>query len=96
VSCGITKKADAEAIVLSVVRAENPGITVTLNTEFDRDLGEDGIARRRYFVPMRNRFKDQGCRFKSLSSNHMSRFKERTIVNVRDLAEVAFGDRASL
>jgi hypothetical protein len=96
--CGLKKRDQAETIVLKVVRSKNPNVQhITLNTPFgDSGLGEDGIARRRYYIPIHTRFKEEGCTFKDFTANHMSKFKDKPIVTVADLAEAMFNDRKAL
>lgn len=89
------KKSAVDALVLSAVKAANPGKkNITMYTPFDLNgLGENGIRRRRYYIPIRTEMLALGCVLKSLTANNMSKHKDKTIVTVQDLADVVWADR---
>jgi hypothetical protein len=93
-ACGL-KKTEVMDLVLDVVRKQNRGTrNITLDTPFGDDgLGEDGIARRRYFVPIREGMETAGCGLKTLTANNMSRFKGKELKTVRDLGQAVWDDR---
>ena len=91
------KRADVDALVLNAVRSKNAGDpNITFSTPFgENGLGEDGMARRRYFVPIREAMKQAGCKLKSMTANHMSKFNNKPILTVMDLADAVWSDRGS-
>lgn len=52
---------DFAITVISVVKMFNPGHTVKTGTRFAEDLGDDNLAKRQYWDPIRKDVEDDGC-----------------------------------
>jgi hypothetical protein len=55
-------KPEVEEVVRAVIQSFHPNRSVTLDKEFQADLGIDGPTRRMYLAPIEQRMQDQGCR----------------------------------
>lgn len=60
-SCPNLNDNDFKITVIAVVKTYHPGHSIDEDTDFETDLGEDGITRRKYWGLIRKDILDDGC-----------------------------------